>query len=360
MTQKTIGFVELEWICPNCKAKNPGGQRLCSSCGSPQPEDVAFEQSQQQQLITDEAKIAEAKAGADIHCGFCGARNPAGAIICSQCGGDLKEGMRRSAGQIVGAFSEGAPIQIKCPHCGTLNPETSRTCTKCGGSLAQPKPVPAPPPKAKAFPKSPIVIIVAIIALLALCGIFAWAMNFTTQTKGLSGVVQSASWEHSVVIQEMGAVQHDDWQENLPSDALIGDCQDREREVLPKPAPNATEVCGTPYTLDTGTGKGQVVQDCEYHIYAPYCEYTVQEWREVDNAVLTGEVLPAVWPAPVLESGQRLGDSRDTYTVIFNVDGKTYPFNTSDAALYNACTAGSRWTLNVNNFGAIVSIEPAG
>ncbi len=42
------------------------------------------------------AKIAS--AGADIHCGFCGTRNPATATICSQCGADLKEGKARQAG----------------------------------------------------------------------------------------------------------------------------------------------------------------------------------------------------------------------------------------------------------------------
>ncbi len=359
MTQKTVGYVELEWICPNCKTKNPGGQRLCISCGSPQPKDVAFQQPEHQQLITDEAKIAEVKAGADIHCGFCGARNPAGAVICSQCGGDLKEGMRRAAGQVVGAFNQGAPGQIKCPHCGEMNPENAPSCSKCGGSLAMPKPASIPPPKTSAFPKSPIIIIAVIIALLAMCGIFAWAMHYATQTKGQLGTVQSASWEHSVVIQELGPVQHADWKEKLPSEAALGSCEEHEREVLPEPAPNATEVCGTAYTIDTGSGKGQVVQDCEYHVYAPYCEYTLQEWKDVDQAVLTGEVLPAVWPAPALTSGQRLGEARDVFTINFEANGKTYPFTTSDASLYTACTSGSRWTLNINNFGSVVSIDPA-
>lgn len=358
MTQKTIGYVELEWICPNCKVKNPGSQRICSSCGSPQPKDVAFQQPEHQQLIADEAKVAEAKAGADIHCGFCGARNPAGAVICSQCGGDLKEGMRRGAGQVMGAFKEGAPVQVKCPHCGTMNPETAQTCAKCGGSMAIAKAHPGPAPAATKFPKSPWVIIIAIIALLAVCGVFALMMNYATQTKGISGTVQSASWEHSVIIQQIGPVQHADWQEDLPSGAALVGCEERERDIVDEPVPNATEVCGTPYTLDTGTGKGQVVQDCEYHVYAPYCEYTLEEWKDVDKVVLQGVVLPPEWPSPNLESGQRLGESRDVYEIIFSADGKTYPYTTSDPDLYAACTTGSRWMLNINNFGNVVSIEP--
>ena len=92
MQRKSKGFVELEWVCPNCEGRNPGAVKTCQQCGAPQPENVQFQRASNEKIITDEKSVAAAKAGADIHCGFCGTRNPATATVCSQCGADLKEG----------------------------------------------------------------------------------------------------------------------------------------------------------------------------------------------------------------------------------------------------------------------------
>ena len=126
MARKTIGHVELQWTCPNCGGINPGPVKVCQSCGAPQPEDVKFEQAVRQELITDEEKLAQAEAGADIHCPYCGARNPAGAETCSQCGGDLVEGVQRESGQVVGAFVSGPEKIIKCPRCGAENSDVAK------------------------------------------------------------------------------------------------------------------------------------------------------------------------------------------------------------------------------------------
>src|SRR6185369_5970429 len=67
----------------------------CENCGSPQPENVQFELPSEQKLVTDEAALKAAQEGPDIHCPFCGTRNPASAKTCSQCGGDLTGGKAR-------------------------------------------------------------------------------------------------------------------------------------------------------------------------------------------------------------------------------------------------------------------------
>ncbi len=362
MTQKTLGYVELEWNCPNCGVKNPGSQRTCSSCGSPQPENIAFQQAEHQQLIHDEAKISEAKTGADIHCGYCGTRNPANATVCSQCGADLKEGKQRAAGQVIGAFKEGEVQQVACPYCSTLNPETAQTCSKCGGSLARKKEE-AKPQQAGAAPafnmRSPLAIAAAVLLVVIICALAFWAFSFLTHTDTSSGVVQSVNWKRVIIIEGIGPVQHEDWKDKIPAEGQIGACREQARDVRKEPAPKSTEVCGTPYTIDTGTGKGQVVQDCEYHVYDTFCEYTLQEWKEVDRLVLRGEDLNASWPSPALQNDQRSGGREEEYTILFASDGKTYPFKTSDAELFAQCKPGSKWTLNVNNFGKVISIQPA-
>jgi predicted RNA-binding Zn-ribbon protein involved in translation (DUF1610 family) len=103
MTRKTVGYVELEWTCPNCGTRNRGTDKKCVACGLPQPADIAFEQQVQEELITDQAVAQQAQQGPDIHCPYCGTRNLAGAERCKQCGGDLVGGKARESGRVVGA-----------------------------------------------------------------------------------------------------------------------------------------------------------------------------------------------------------------------------------------------------------------
>ncbi len=138
--RRTVGYIQNEWTCPNCNTRNKGSSKTCENCGAPQPENVQFELGADQKFVTDENQIKAAQAGADIHCGFCGARNPATAETCSQCGGDLKEGKAREAGRIMQAPPP-SPKIIKCQNCGTENPGSNSVCSNCGAAL--PKPVAA-------------------------------------------------------------------------------------------------------------------------------------------------------------------------------------------------------------------------
>src|SRR5258706_5136568 len=134
MNRRSEGFVELEWVCPNCNSRNKGSKKTCENCGAPQPPNVKFQRASDEKIITDEQSVEAAKAGADIHCGFCGRRNPANAKICSQCGGDLAEGKKRQAGQALDA-APATPKTVTCTNCGTENPGSSRTCSNCGSPL---------------------------------------------------------------------------------------------------------------------------------------------------------------------------------------------------------------------------------
>src|SRR5689334_11004060 len=138
MSRRSKGIVELEWVCPNCDSRNRGSRKTCENCGAPQPENVKFQRASEEKLITDEKAVQAAKAGADIHCGFCGARNPATAKTCSQCGGDLAEGRKRQAGERLQA-APAQPKTVTCKNCGTENPGSERICSKCGSPLPGPE-----------------------------------------------------------------------------------------------------------------------------------------------------------------------------------------------------------------------------
>mgnify|MGYP003973403401 FL=1 len=98
MAKRSSKFIQLEWECPGCDARNPGPEQSCLSCGAPQPDNVEFVAPADRKFVTDEKSLKRAKAGADIYCAFCETRNLATATDCIQCGADLAEGKRRKAG----------------------------------------------------------------------------------------------------------------------------------------------------------------------------------------------------------------------------------------------------------------------
>jgi ribosomal protein L40E len=355
MVKKTVGYVQLEWTCPNCGAKNPGPQKTCTGCGGPQPQDVQFEQAAQEQLITDKEQIKQAKAGPDVHCTYCGARNPAGAAICSQCGADLAEGTARASGQVVGAHRDKPAPQVPCPSCGSPNPANALQCSQCGASMAQPKP---PPPRPAAAPQKggcgPVVYIAgaAVILLAIVLGIFL------TRTSDIVGSVENVSWTRTVAVMELGPVTREDWRDEVPSEGAILSCTEKVHHTQSESAPNSREVCGTPYTVDKGSGYGEVIQDCEYEVYADWCKYEIDEWRKVDEINVSGSDLNAYWPAVQLAAQQREGDRDEVYEVVFEGDGETYSYETRDPAEFARFQVGSRWLLKVNQLNAVVSVEP--
>lgn len=366
MTQKELGYIELEWICLACGTKNPGSQRTCTSCGSPQPANVKFEQEQNAALIEDEKKLAEAEKGADIHCPFCGTRNPADATTCIQCGGDLEEGLRRESGQVIGAYqTEAVPVQnVPCPNCGTSNPNTNLTCSACGARLQTEPAVPIveglnPPgaPVKKSYRNVAGIVIVGLVILCVLV-VIVYLVSSALRQQSLTGQVESVSWLRSIAILELGDVTRQTWKSDLPSNARVGSCEMRYNRTESMPVPNATEVCGTPYTKDTGSGYGQVVQDCQYQIYEEYCSYITQEWQQINAVKLQGSDQAPQWPQLTLSNNQRAGTQQETYTVVFQTEKGVYNFVTSDAQLFAQCQPGSTWTLTINGFNQVIRIEP--
>lgn len=358
MAKKSLGFTELEWTCPFCDTRNPGTEEKCTSCHAPQPADVKFEQAAEDKLITDEEKIERAKAGPDVHCPFCNARNPANATQCSECLADLTDAEKRQVGTTVGAHRDKAAPDVACPSCGQMNAAANMRCEHCGASLAETRksdPKPAPTPK-KSGTSTMTYAIIAVVAVLVIgcCGIFAFLAN---RTEDVSGQVTGVQWERTIDVEGLVPVEYETWRDEVPSDAILGACRQEIHHTQPDPAPGANEVCGTPYTVDTGTGVGEVVQDCEYQVYADYCEYVVDEWRVVDTLSQEGSDYTPVWPNVNLANSQREG-ARDTdYIIIFRTDGETYTYETNSEAEFNAAQPGTTWVLKINTFGNVNDIE---
>jgi DNA-directed RNA polymerase subunit RPC12/RpoP len=355
MTQKELGYVELEWTCKRCSTVNPGMNRVCSNCGAPISQDDKFELPDQQQLITDQAKLEEAKAGPAIQCPYCSVLNPAGTAICIQCGGDIQAGLARQAGEVLGAFHDEAVPDKPCPFCNQPVKADAQRCPHCGGSLVESAPPASTPPVVK---KSPIWLIAGAIALVVLClaSVIAYIV-MSSRTNDVTATVSDLRWQLSIDILEQQPVQRSAWSGDVPSLAQDVVCRDEYKETSSNPVPNATEVCGTPYTIDVGSGAGKVVQDCMYQVYASYCDFTVLDWVVVNTAVAQGTDNNPQWPALSLAASQQEGDQHETYQVTFDADGQSYAYTPADRTEFSQFGLASEWVLGINSFGAIKEVR---
>lgn len=366
MTKKTVGYVDLEWTCPQCGTRNLGVNKKCSACGAAQPAEVQFQVgAASASLLSDEEKIKHAQGGPDIHCPYCGTRNARDAERCKLCGGVLQGGQARQAGQTLGALSDAPTAPVMCAACGASNPATATKCKTCGAALpgqapTQPKPAAAPPKRL-----SPLMILLLAGLLLLGCWLLWSTMSREggdagrSSTQQVSASVRDTAWKRVVLLQALLPVQRQDWRANIPSTVSVSGCQDRLYRTYDDPVTDSVEVCGTPYVLDTGTGVGQVVQDCQYQVYAPYCTYTTTAWQSATPLVLQGSGLTPQWPQARLTNEQREAGRQEEYVVTFQTEAGQVSYSAASLQEFQQFSAGSRWVLEVDGRGRVRSVQPA-
>ena len=356
MAKKTLGYVELEWTCPSCQARNAGSNKTCKNCGAAMPENAQFSAPAGQQIDTSAETKARVAAGPDINCPYCGTRNPANASKCSQCGGDLTGGQRRTAGAVLGALRTEAGPPLTCPNCGASNPATATKCAQCGGVLGK-SPEPSATQATSPSPRKPGCLLGFI--LVAIAAVIGLVIFLSSGGKEATATVQGVAWTYRVAIEELEPVQYESWHDELPSDARNLQCSDKVRETVSEPVAGATEVCGTPYVVDTGTGQGEVVQDCVYQVTDEWCRYTVDEWRAAgQEAVATGADMNPAWPEVSLGVYQRAGAYTEEYVVVLLADDQEYRYAPSSLEEFREFTEGSEWTIKTNRLGGVTEIDP--
>ena len=336
MARKILGYVELIWTCDSCGTKNPGAIKTCTACGAPQAVNVRFEQVDANtfNFIKDEALIRMAQSGPDKHCPYCGTRNLADSLVCRQCSADLTVGAKsRPSGMAVGEDAQPTEYEIDD---STLPPEQTRA-TK---------------------PLSRKVLLILMLVILIICGYFAWNTIRANRTKDIKATVVSTAWERTMAIEAYTTVTESDWLSDIPSGASAYNCSSQLRDTSDTYLPGSVENCSEPYTVDTGTGIGEVVQDCVYEIYEDYCDYETMAWVMADTVTTQGTDVYATWPDPNLTQSQRISGRSESYTIYFDANGQSYILRTSDYEVFQQATPGSTWKLAVNKQGDVRKAEP--
>ena len=357
MAEKELGFVELEWTCPSCSTRNPGSVQKCVQCGASMPPDAKFEQAAEEQIISETEKIAAAQAGPDIYCAYCGTRNVATAKVCKQCAAPLAEGTAREvAGVIGGLRDKPAPPQM-CPSCGTENQGTALKCVDCGAPLgkavpapASPLPAPAPAGRPGGLGFLPLILLGAVILLVVFFAI-------GRRSSATIGQVADYGWRRTIAIQALAPVVREGWLEQLPAGVDVVECKKQIYQVVDQPVPGAREICGTPYVVDTGTGFGKVKQDCQYQVFADYCQYRTMAWVVAPPLILEGRDFEPRWPAANLAENQRAGGQSEEYFIVFRANDREYTYTTRNVDEYLRLAQGGQWNLTINGFGQITGIS---
>jgi hypothetical protein len=339
MQKRSRKFVQLEWECSACHARNPGPEQSCLSCGAPQPDDVEFVLPAEAKVVRDKEMLKRARAGADIYCAFCETRNPATATTCKQCGADLSEGTRRKAGGEV--KRRVAKKTVLCSHCEAENNASNRVCVECGAPLAEKKSPHAAQAKNKSEPKRKWGLF-AVLAVILLC--IGGAIFFFAPSETVTGKVEQVHWQTMLPVQEEREEHHHDERGRPPADAYDVSCHTESEEVC------------TERTIDRGNGFAEVVEDCDTR-EEKYCSYTVQTWKTVETLTLSGDDYDPHYANASLSADQRLGKESAVYEVVFSVDGDLLTYETTSLKEYRSFKIGSNWTLELNRLGTIVSVE---
>lgn len=356
MAEKDLGFVELEWTCPSCNTRNPGGAKKCVQCGAPMPTDAKFELGAEEKVVTDKEQIAAAQAGPDIYCAYCGTRNASTAKVCKQCGGPLAEGAARELQGVIGAYSAQPAPPIKCPSCGAENKPSAFKCTNCGAALGKPASAATPPPAPATRQGGLGILPLILLGVVILIGVFVLIGRRSTDAVAQIG---DFGWRRTISVQALAPVEREGWLEQLPAGVDVLGCQKQVFQVVDQPVPGSREICGTPYVVDTGTGFGRMKQDCQYQVFADYCRYRTMAWVSGPPIVLEGRDLNPRWPAANLASNQRAAGQAEEYFIVFRANDREYTYTTRSVDEYLRLAQGGPWKLTINGFGQITSIDPA-
>ena len=270
----------------------------CAGCGATRDKDVAFFLDEDAEEVTDEARLARARAGADWLCRFCGDSNTPDRDHCRNCGAEKGTAPSRAVREI--------PLESPMP------PPAARAAS-------------SPAPRRR-FPPVVAGVLLALAALVVLAAYLGLRRSDETLT------VAGFEWERHVAVEAWRTVREQAWEGSVPSGARI---VSRRQEVHH----TEHERVGTRRVKsghrDLGNGFFEDVYRDEpvYRdrpVYRPRLTYDVERWIPDRTVRASGQDHAPRWPDPGLRSGEREASRGEKLVVVLS-GKKTYRMELPEA-----------------------------
>lgn len=306
------------WDCKRCGQTGiHGPDTRCPSCGAPRPDDVQFYLPDEAEEVRDQARLDEARAGADWVCSYCETSNKARHTVCVSCGAARQVGAPddRLLAQKVEMFD--APPPASSPK------------------------VPRPFYRQKRYYALGVLLLLAFTVWM-----FTW-------TKQVEVTVMEHRWACDATLQHYRQLSLEDFEP--PADAQIQrqfeavhhhekrkvGTRTATRQVKEKTGEERyacgrkdlgngyfeTVYCTRPvYTYRTETYEEPVYQS--FPIYRTKYAYTIWRWVNAEKLNTSGRGLQPAWPSPAAlhdTAHYRLGDSTLVLTLVLrDAEGNQY------------------------------------
>lgn len=257
----------------------------------------------------------------------------------------------------MGAFREAPAPPIHCPACGAENPASRLDCLQCGAALVPPKvdepvPLPNPAPKRSWTWAALIFFIVAI----PFCGLMFWLSQGREQTVA---TVQQTGWTTTISLEQLVPVERQAWHDEIPESLQVFACAPKIRWTVDEPVEGSIERCGTPYVVDTGTGKGEARYDCVYDVSDDWCRYKDYVWRAAEPVSNQGFGYTPRWPDVAIGDTLRENRREQVLFVTLTTDDGSYTYRPESLDELQQFRPNSRWEITTNALGGITEIQPA-
>jgi hypothetical protein len=335
------------WDCTSCGAKGiRGAERSCKGCGAPRADDVKFYLPQQGQaaVVTDAAKVAEAKAGEDWYCEHCSGGNKAVEALCRQCGAPRGS----SKGHGAAKAAEKARDQRPPMALGATGTPAAAAPLGAGGKL---------------------VMFLILMLIVSCCCCTAWM----GRARDVTATVAAREWERTQAIESFGAVREEGWTAPAGArivrserrvhhhDKVLDHHERRTRQVQVQTGTRSVKVG----TRDMGNGyfedvyedqpvygtRSEEYQEPIYRdvpVYEQYHVWDIDKWAVSRTDRANGVDDEPRWPQPSLRQGERLGAKTARYTLRLREQEGAERTAEVDEALWRSFTTGQQVTITVS------------
>lgn len=229
-----VFHVEMRWRCSACQGEVLGRFKACQHCGKAKEGEPFYDgpgtvSPTVRDAVTDPALVAQATAGPDWGCRYCGSHQRRGDGACANCGAQQQEAARPAFYLAPKVGHQQLPPEVGHQE---LPPKVGQGqfaqyadgANAAGARAAQMPPwvaAPVPAPAAPAHRWLEVLRANRALAILALFAtLFALSMYFLLRTRVVTATVIDRTWKHTVSVERYMVLDGQGFDEQKPSRAF--------------------------------------------------------------------------------------------------------------------------------------------